>query len=323
MRREFVTWGVVLGAIILAFVGTVLTLNATLYSAGGFVGAYLDALHRRDATAALELVGPTTATGDASDQLLIPDAMGELTDIELLSDVEREGGVHRVTYGYVAEGVPAESTFEVRSDGATFGLFPTWTFVTTPISVLQVTPEHDARFTANGVPLLAPAQDVATPYLVFAPGTYVLDHESTYLRANAVPVTVSEPGTAVPGSIDVKPNEAFVAQVQKEIDEDLGERCAAQEVLLPTGCPFGQVIDNRIISSPQWSISTYPQVTLQPGPEPASWLMPRTPAAAHLVVEVRSLFDGSVSLFDEDVPFTASYLVTFLPNDELLITAQY
>jgi hypothetical protein len=50
--------------------------------------------------------------------------------------------------------------------------------------------------------------------------------------------------------------------------------------------------------------------------------MPRTSAAAHLVVEVRSLFDGTVSTFDEDVPFTASYLVAFLPGKELLITAQ-
>ena len=81
-------------------------------------------------------------------------------------------------------------------------------------------------------------------------------------------------------------------------------------------------IGNRIVTTPAWSISVYPRVTLQPGIDPGSWLMPPTDAAAHLVVDVRSLFDGSVSTFDADVAFVTSYVVTFLPGDQLLITAQ-
>jgi hypothetical protein len=52
------------------------------------------------------------------------------------------------------------------------------------------------------------------------------------------------------------------------------------------------------------------------------WTMPQTDAAAHLIVEVKSLFDGTVSTFDEDVPFSVSYLITFLPDDQLLISGQ-
>jgi hypothetical protein len=37
-------------------------------------------------------------------------------------------------------------------------------------------------------------------------------------------------------------------------------------------------------------------------------------------VQVRSLFDGSVSTFDEDVPFTVSYTITFPGDGGLLIT---
>jgi hypothetical protein len=51
--------------------------------------------------------------------------------------------------------------------------------------------------------------------------------------------------------------------------------------------------------------------------------MPQSQAAAHLVVDVRSLFDGTVTRLDEDVPFTVQYEITFLPDGELLITAVY
>ena len=39
--------------------------------------------------------------------------------------------------------------------------------------------------------------------------------------------------------------------------------------------------------------------------------MPTASGTAHLVVDVQSLFDGSVSTFDEDVPFEVDYLITF------------
>jgi hypothetical protein len=51
--------------------------------------------------------------------------------------------------------------------------------------------------------------------------------------------------------------------------------------------------------------------------------MPPTGAAAHLLVDVRSIFDGSVTTFDKDVGFNASYLVTFSPDNQLIITEQY
>lgn len=322
MRRELVRLGIVLGILLVAFAATVVVMNLTLTSAGGFVRGYLDALARHDVAGALQLAGPLGSADDASDELLTAEALGDLDDIELVGDVDAGDGIHHVTYRYVAGGLAGESTFEVRRTGTLLAFFPTWSFTVPPVSVLEVTPLHDTRFSANGVDVTAPAQDEPAPYLVFTPSTTRLSHESTYLQADPVDALASVPGAAVDASVDVRPTGAFVKQVQSELDAYLDE-CTTQEVLLPTGCPFGQEIANRIVSTPLWSMTQYPQVTIVPGPEPATWLMPRTPAAAHLVVDVRSLFDGTVTTFDEDVPFTASYLITFLPNDELLITAQY
>lgn len=320
MRREIITWSIVAAIIVAAFGGTVLVLNATLYSAGGFVRTYLDSLSRRDVDGAMELAG-TLAAGDASTELLVAGAMGELSDIRLISDVADAQGTHRVVYSFTAGGREGESTFSVRPQGTLLGLFPTWRFETSPLGVLQVSPLHGTAFTVNGVDVEAAEQDAPSPYLVFTPGSYVLESDSLYLAAKPVSVTSTQPGAAVIAAVDLQPTPALIDQVQRELDDYLDD-CAAQTVLLPTGCPFGQEISNRIVGKPAWDIATYPAVTLRPGTEPGTWLMPPTPATAHLVVDVRSLFDGTVSTLDENVQFTSSYLVSFLPDDQLLIAAQ-
>lgn len=322
MRRELITWGVVGAIVVGAFAGTVAILNSTLYSASGFAQSYLDALARHDADGALDLAGASLVTQDVSRELLVPDAMGELTDVELVSDTEDESGVHSVVFTYLIGGQPAQSTFEVQRQGTLLGLFPTWSFTTSPLGVVSITVLHADTFTGNGVPLVTPNQNDPAPYLVFTPGMYEFGHESTYLSAQPIQVEATEPGASVPAALKVEANEKFIRAAQKAVNASL-DQCATQEVLLPTGCPFGQVITNRVVSTPAWSIATYPPVTIEGSDTPNEWFMPPTPAAAHLVVDVRSLFDGTVTTFDEDVPFVVSYVITFVSDDEIALTARY
>ena len=39
--------------------------------------------------------------------------------------------------------------------------------------------------------------------------------------------------------------------------------------------------------------------------------IPKTAGTAHLRVDVQELFDGSVSTFDEDVPFEVEFAIAF------------
>jgi hypothetical protein len=320
MRREIITWSIVAAVIVAIFGGTVLVLNSTLYSAGGFVRSYLDSLARHDVDGALDL-GGTIVAGDASDELLVADALGDLTDLQLVSDDADAQGIHRVVYSFTSGGKTGQSTFSVRPQGTLLGLFSQWRFESSPLGVLQVVPQNGTSFTVNGVKVQTSQPNLPVPYLVFTPNTYELASKSQYLEAAPTRVTSSQPGAAVIASVKLLPTDAFVADVQKELNAYLDD-CATQQVLLPTGCPFGEEIANRIVSTPAWSIAHYPKVTLVPGTDPGSWLMTPTDAAAHLVVDVKSLFDGTVTTFDEDVPFVSSYLVTFLPDGELLISAQ-
>jgi hypothetical protein len=50
--------------------------------------------------------------------------------------------------------------------------------------------------------------------------------------------------------------------------------------------------------------------------------VPQATGEAHLIVKVQSLYDGSISTFDANVPFTVSYQITVAADDHLTITAE-
>jgi hypothetical protein len=321
MRRAVLGWSLAFVLLVAAFAGTVVALNSTVYSAGGFVRSYLDALARHDGRAALELPGVTVP--DAGSRALLNGvAVGELDSLRMLGDEPGADGTREIEFGYSADGVTGTTTFEVRPTGARFLLFRTWEFAVSPVATLDVTVSHATTFTANGL-AVDPAKEPrdldaagGTPYLVFAPAVYAVGHESRYLAADPETVLVDTPGATVPAAVAPRPNAAFVEQVQKELDAFL-EDCADQRVLQPAGCPFGQTIRDRIEGEPRWSIASPPTVALQPysaDPSDVAWLVPEATGAAHIDVEVRSLFDGSVTRLDQDVPFSVSYRVVPLAD---------
>ncbi len=317
MRREIITWSVVLGVLGLLFAGTVLVLNATVYTASSFVRTYLDALARHDLEGAMELSGAVTVTGDASQALLVREAMGELTDIVIASDDVDAAGIHHVVVDYVAGGMPGYTEFQVRRDGTLFGLFNGWTFAQSTLSTVQITVQHEREFTANGIELVG-EQDVAEPYLVLVPTAIELSHDSEFYHADPVSVLARKPGGTVAGAVEIEATEAFVAEVQRQIDEYLLE-CTTQPVLLPAGCPFGRTIVNRIVTDPVWSMTTYPVISLVPDGRVATWRVPIAGATAHIVVDVQSLFDGSITTLDQDVPFAVEYQVIVMEDGQPLI----
>ncbi|MCU1405266.1 MAG: hypothetical protein JWQ43_1569 [Glaciihabitans sp.] len=320
MRRVVITWSVAFAVLIGAFAITVATVNNTLYSAGGFVGSYLNALSHKDAATALQLPG-VLASEDSAADLLTDAALGDISDITLEDDDTDSDGIHTVTYSYTIGDQQAETDFQVRKTGNFLGLFPTWSFDTSPLATVAVTVLHDDRFRANGVNLTAAAQPTESGgFLVFTPGIYSFDHSSTYLTADAITAPITEPGSVTTVQVNVQANAAFVAELNTRV-RDFLDTCATQQVLLPTSCPFGKTFDNRIDTTPAWSMSVYPQVDIIPGDGVGSWVMPQAGAAAHLSVEVRSLYDGSRTQFDEDIPFAVAYGITIGDNDLLAIRA--
>ena len=317
MRREPVLWLLGLAVLVAGFFLSVVALNATVYSANGFVRGYLAALERQDSAAALEALGVTAVTS-GSDALLTDRAMGELTAIELVRDTPGSGGIHTVVFDYRfgPKTQTQRTEFTVEQTGTRFGLFPTWRFVASPLSTLSVTVSNADSFTANGQPARVEA-DTATGFVVFAPGAYDLAHDSTYLAASRMAVPITTTGAILDAAIDPEPTPALIDWATDATAAYLDD-CATQTVLMPTACPFGESISNRIDNEPQWSIVDYPAVEIVRAEEVGAWVTRRADGVAHLDVTVRSLFDGTVSRFDEDVPFDAQFGITFVGGEPSL-----
>lgn len=308
-RRAFLLrFGIAFGVIVLSFIATVIILNSTIYSAKGFGDAYLAALSRHDVDTAIQTPG-VELPDDAADDLLAPDALGELAVIRLLDDQTGSGGDHRLTYEIDLDGTRSKTTLTVAPAGTTLGLFPSWRFGVSPTAVLEVTAQSASEFEANGVTAVAVGgPGVASAFRSLVPAAYALGQDAELYSADARQVVVTAPGQTTPALIEAQASTRFVELVQDQLDALLDD-CVTQQILQPTDCPFGQTIRDRIVTPPTWSMATYPAIVIMPAATPGTWLVPRTVGAAHIVVDVRSLFDGTVTTLDEDVPFEVGYTI--------------
>ena len=320
MRRAELNWLVGFALLIAAFFGVVWILNATIYSAHGFVSSYLDALNRHDATTARELPGVKAPSGAATN-LLTDGALGTVADIHLVHDTDGIGGAHRVEYSYKLGTKSDKTTFAVKQTASFLGLFSRWEFTTSPLATVSVGPLHDPRFTVGttGVVTKAKSYD-SSSYVVFAPEVYTFSHKSTYLVAAPIKIPVSEPASVNPVQVDIVANKTFIKDVRVELDQYF-TKCATQQVLLPTSCPFGKSFSNRVVSTPAWSITKDPAITIIPNGNDGDWLVPYSVGTAHLRVKVQSLFDGTISTFDSGVAFPIKYTIDVGQDDHLTITS--
>jgi hypothetical protein len=315
MRRTLPWVGAFLVALLVGG-GSVVALNATVFGPGDFVRVYLDALARGDAQSALDLPGVDAA--GVGDLLLTDDVLVGLSGIRQVSDVGLGGDRHRVTMAWGSPAGDGSTAFDVERVGTRLGLFPEWGFAVSPVAVISLDVQHDPRFTVNGV-AESTGRDTAgaVSYAVLVPGTYVLGHDTTFLEARPVTVLADEVGATLTARVDVEPAPLFARSLAAEVEEQLAA-CATQQVLFPTGCPFGQSIENRVVSDPVWSMIEFPDLELEPGTF-GSWEAGPAPGTAHLDVDVQSLFDGSIEPLDQDVPFQAEYSIT-IDGDSLLVT---
>lgn len=299
-----------------------------LYSPSAFVARYLSLLGDGQAAEALTLPGVTVdsaqleASGlpaDASEALLRSAALSSLTDATVTGEREGDDGVTTVSVTYTAGAHEARTTFRVEPAGWV-GVAPTWRFETSPLAAIELTLRGATEFTVNGFSLdtrqVSPAGADADPLdpvslLVFSPGLYSISVDTPISTSEGVAVLSDTPQAAIPVDLQTTPTPEFLDVVQERVSSFLDD-CATQEVLQPTGCPFGLLVQNRIVNAPQWSIDEHPVVTLDP--DGAHWSIARVQAVARIVVDIQSIFDGSIHHLDEAVPFFVGGTVTILPD---------
>lgn len=324
----------IVGALLIAAVAaTIGTLYRTVYSPTAFVEHYLELLSEGRAAEAFALPGVAVDSAEleaaglppaASEALLRRAALASLTDVRAVAEVP-DGAVTHVTVEYRAGDFDGRTTFDIERDGSV-GVAPTWRFAQTPLAVMDLTVKGSMSFKVNGFEIdkrqVSPDGLDADPLapvglLVFSPGIYSVAVDTAISATAGVAVLSDSPFSAVPVDLQAEPTPEFVGVVQERVDEFLAQ-CATQEVLQPTACPFGFYVQERIASAPKWSIIEQPVVSLSP--EGAGWTIGSTPALAHIEVDIRSLFDGSVRSVSEDVPFALTAAITVLPDGTVSIT---
>lgn len=316
--------GVLLLAAVAAAVGAV---GQQFYSPAAFVQRYLSMLSTGRAAEALAVPGVAVDSAEleaaglpasASDALLRTAALAPLEKARVVSE-EVRGDTTLVTVEYEARGHDGTTTFEVAREG-TIGLAPTWRFATSPLAVMDLEVRGSMQFSVNGFEL--DKRQVSTdgldadpldpvPLLVFSPGLYAVSVDTAISATPGVAVLSDSPFQLVPVEVQAEATDEFIAVVQEKVEEFLTE-CATQEVLQPTACPFGYVVQDRIDSLPEWSIAQQPEVEVEP--DGAGWKIVPARAVAHIEVDVRSLFDGSVTPVSEDVPFLVGGQIDVQPD---------
>lgn len=316
--RATITWAVVGTMLIAAAFAALGALNRDVYGAGAFVGNYLSKLQEKDAASALRIPGVALdkpelkAAGlpeTSSNALLRKAVLPEITELAQLEDVDEGDGVHAVTWSFESNGTYGESTFLVKREGTRFPLIPTWTFEQSPLAVVNLAIDHASVFSANGFDLdtrsisgqAAPSFDNIVNVQVFTPGEYVFESTSEFVSSEPESVLVDVPSRVHEAAVTAEPTEDLVAAAQEAVNAEL-DACTEQKVLQPTGCPFGIVVDDRIQGDPIWSFEDYPEISLEAGTD--SWVIPTVTGDAHLRADVQSLFDGTITRYDEDVPFS-------------------
>lgn len=320
ISRTAIAWIIVAVLAVAALVATLGSLERDIYSARGLVGGYLQAISAHDSSAALAFPGVQLSPAqlrrdgldpDASRELLQDDLLPSLTGLRLVSDATLANGAHRVTMSFSLNGSATSSIFTVRPTGSIFGIFRTWSFSVSPLAEIRVTVQHGVEFSAGGHSLDTRASNPSQPftftthadYLVLTPSRIRFGLKSTLLAAATVESTATDPSSTTHVSVDLQPTETYRRRVDAVVVRMLNT-CAKAKVLMPAGCPFGAEIDNRVIGTPTWSITRYPQVAVVAGK--SGWRMPPAAGLAHVVVSVQSLFDGSIAPQSSPEPFTAS-----------------
>ncbi|WP_378144163.1 hypothetical protein ACFJGV_11925 [Cnuibacter sp. UC19_7] len=322
-RRTLLIWGGIGALLLVAFSASVGAMARETYSPEAFVREYLDALARHDVDAALGMPGVVLTSSDepgtGAASLLQADALGSLSDVSLVSDVEIAPDRYRLVFSYSLVGsdrhvTDGRSEFDVVRSGSSALVFPTWSFAKSPIASATVTVAHASTFTAGAAEIDTgdpSAFHASGSYEVLVPGMYVLSHSGDFLGAKSIGMAATAPLSSISAIVDVQPKLALVNAVQDSVNTFL-DACATQTVLYPPGCPFGLAVDNRIIGSPQWSIEQYPTISIIAGQ--SSWVVPSNSGSAHVTVGERSLYDGSESTIDESVPFTVTFTLTVEPD---------
>ena len=292
MTREAVRWGGAAAALLgLGAASFALAVFATA-TPEAHVLQYLDALADDDLTAAARLAGlPADAALPLGDD-------SEPSIVRIIERIEAADGTARVLAEYGTEQDAVTAVFVLEPGPAHLGLVPVWQFARPPVATAMVGVDQHDRVRVNGVLAQTPEAGEPVSLAVFVPSLVTARVVEPHVQA--APVSRRVDGS-MPTTIELEAETTALLQrvVALEVEQFVLD-CTEQRVLLPTGCPFGRTVTERVIDLPRWQLVSGPEVVIVPGQAPGRWAVVGT-AELRLTAQVQRLRDGRVSDLDETV----------------------
>ncbi|WHS35585.1 hypothetical protein [Auritidibacter ignavus] len=335
-------WLAAAGAVLVAGAVAVVALNATVFSAAQPVKQYLKALANGDGATAMELSqayltdedgepvdsgdnprGVSTALLDGQPLIDTQAGLGEPT-IEVDSDAEipaefRRDDLHQTVVRLSYDQQQDPTLFVVDRHGRDWLVFDRWQMHPLPLHEVHVASDGfpagsridhpTGTINSAEVPLLGEAseQHLSTPVATFVPAQLTVDYHGTYVAADQS-VTHTLTDNTPPSAdqtqtleLDLELTEQVTEKVQEEVSQEL-THCTDQQVLQPSGCPFGYSTVNRVDpDSIEWSLLESPEVMYTD--EPGSPGIERIEAIAQLEVDETDVGTGEQSRTEYQQPF--------------------
>lgn len=292
MNRTAALWGGVAAAV--AGLGAVSFALATIATATpeAHVTRYLEALADDDLADAARLAG------------LSPDAPlpigddGEPSIVRVIERVDLADGTARVVAEYGSDEDALTAQFILTRGPAHLGVIPTWQFVTPPVTSVAVGVDEHDRLLINDVLVQTPEAGASAELSVFVPSRLTARLTEAHVRAASERIRVdgSSPAALL---LEAQPTAELERVVERDVEEFLLE-CTDQRVLLPTGCPFGRTVTDRVIDEPQWQLVSSPSIEIVSGSTPGRWSVVGD-AELRVTAQVQRLRDGRLSDLDETV----------------------
>ena len=302
-------FGVIALGVVALWLLSVLVINLSLGSPARSVQTYLDALEEGNFGLA------ATKAGIDRVPTVLPEPSGSLTDPRVVGTRTLDTGGVIVLAEYEIHGETATTFFTLEPEEPVLWLFTTWRFSEAPTATLNYEVLGDNRVDVNGSRLSLGDLGFPAASTVFVPGAYEASLTTAWVVAPATEVLAVGPGEEYSLRIQAETTNELTDTVTAAVESYL-EGCMAQEVLQPVGCPFGVSISDRVIGSPQWTVLDYPLVSLRLGSDRSSWGMVAVGGVVEASVSVQSLFDGSLSEYNETVSFFLDGVVRGTRTDE-------
>lgn len=300
MRAIIFRWALVAMGVVALWIGGVLWLNSSVYSANRFVENYLEAVGSGE-------LGRAGALSGAADELAaLPTTDTTLSEIEVTGTQSLSPTEVLVQADYLLDGEQLRTVFTLQRLPRVLGVFDRWGFAVAPTAEITAGGVGIREIRVNDYLLSA-----SKSHTVLVPGRYVVEAGNQWSATSEQVGVLSTPQDSWQVDLALQPTAALREEVNQAIEEYLQE-CASRQVLQPASCPFGTEVSDRLNGLPTWTITVLPALEFEQSADGSYWRVSAVGGVATVTGTIQSLFDGSLRPLNRDVPFSTSGEVTNL-----------